>query len=201
MFKMKNISLLLIKPEALKKTDQIKKFLIKRNYKIMLEENYKNWTTVMKKIYIEFPKEELNIFIQGYKKGLWKNKFKILILKNIGGNTIEKLKKDEGNFIKYQKNKENTLRAKFGLPKKYNKQFINKNRNTIFTYNGFHCPKNKEELKHHLKLFNLEVTSFNKRLTYLKLPSPVITISNFFLYSSSCSSTFSFKNPILISLL
>ena len=153
---MKDFSLLLIKPEALRKRKKIKEFLKQKNYKIIDELNFKNWTKIIRKIYFEFSKKELNNFIKDYKKSKWKNNFIIIIISHKKLKTIKKLKKDQGNFINYQSKKEDTLRSRFGLSKKYNSYFKNKKINTTFTYNGFHVPKSKKELEHHLKLFRIK---------------------------------------------
>ncbi len=148
---MKDFSILIIKPEVIEKTEEIEESIKKRGYKIISKIEKDNWRNTAKIMYNEFSPKEIDIYIQGYDKHKFGDKFLILVLKHKEGNTLEILNKDKGNFIKYQTKDEKTLRAEFGLPKKYNLQHDN----ITFVYCGIHCPKNEEERKSQIKLFSL----------------------------------------------
>lgn len=148
---MDDFSILIIKPEVIEKKKKIIKSLKKRGYKILLEKEEDNWRNTAKVIYPEFSSKQIKTYIQGYNKYNFGNKFTILVLKHKKGDTLEKLKEEQGDFIKYQTQNEKTLRAEFGLPKEYNLQ----HEEITFVYCGIHCPENKEELKSHIKMFSL----------------------------------------------
>ncbi len=149
---MEDISLIIIKPEIIDRFSDIKKSLRKRGYKIIFQKKYNSWRKIAKKLYSEFSSEEIKTYIVGYDKHKFDDKFIMLIVTCEKGNTVEKLNKDKGNFIDYQSKNINTLRAEFGLPKRYNLQ----HGNISFTYCGFHCPQNQEELIRDLNILHLK---------------------------------------------
>ncbi len=148
---MKDFSILIIKPEVIEKKEEIEKSIQKRGYEILMKIEKNNWRNTAKIIYNEFSPKEIETYIKGYNKHKFGDKFLILVLKHKEGDTLKRLNGDKGNFIKYQTEKEKTLRAEFGLPKDYNLQ----HENITFIYCGIHCPESKEELKSQVKLFSL----------------------------------------------
>ena len=148
---MKDFSILIIKPEVIDKTKNIEKSIDKRGYKILLKIEKNNWRNTAKIIYNEFSPKEIDTYINGYDKHKFGDKFFILVLRHKEGNTLNRLNKDKGNFIKYQIENEKTLRAEFGLQKEYNLQ----HEDITFVYCGIHCSETEEELKSQIKLFSL----------------------------------------------
>ncbi len=146
---MKDFSILIIKPEVIKITEEIIKSINRRGYKIIFRIEKNNWRNTAKKIYNEFSPKQIKTYINGYDKHKFGDKFLILALKHQKGSTLKRLNEDKGNFIRYQTENEKTLRAEFGLPKKYNLQ----HQEITFVYCGIHCPQTEEELKYQIKLF------------------------------------------------
>ena len=151
---MKDFSILIIKPEAIENKEKIIISLNKRGYKIILKKEFTNWRNTMAKIYKEFSSEEIETYIKGYDQHKFGDKFIILLLTHKKGNTLQRLKEEKGNFINYQKKKENSLRGEFGLPEKYNTKY----RGITFVYCGVHCPENEEELELQLKMFDISLS-------------------------------------------
>lgn len=148
---MKDFSILIIKPEVIERIEEIVKSIEKRGYEILLKIEKENWRNTSKIIYNEFSQNQIETYIKGYDKYKFGDKFLILVLQHKENNTLERLKRDKGNFIKYQTEAEKTLRAEFGLPKEYNLQ----HQEITFVYCGIHCPETEEELKFQTKLFSL----------------------------------------------
>lgn len=148
---MKDFSILIIKPEVIERKEEIVRSIEKKGYKILLKIEKSNWRNTAKIIYNEFSPEEIETYIKGYDKHKFGDKFLILVLNHKEDNTLNRLNKDKGNFIKYQTENEKTLRAEFGLSKEYNFQ----HENITFVYCGIHCPETEEELRYQVKLFSL----------------------------------------------
>ena len=144
----KSFSILIIKPESIKREKEIFLFLEKKGYNIIYKKESNNWKNVVKKINYKLSKNQFNTYIKGYYKYKFGYKFLILLLIHKESDTFNRLIKDKGNWQTYQNKKEDSLRGKFGLSKKYNLCCDG----ATIVYCGFHCPKNEEELKTCLEL-------------------------------------------------
>jgi len=147
-----NFSLLIVRPEAFLKAKKIKASLQRRKYLILGEKKYDNWKDIVSQIYkTTFNPQMMDYYLQMYDQYCFGNNFLCYIVSIEGGDTLRKLRKELGNFKSYQTKKEDTLRAEFGLPSDYNGNLGN----MIFTFPGLHCPKNKKELRDHLRFFQI----------------------------------------------
>lgn len=149
----KDFSILVVKPEIIGRKKDIVKSLVKRGYKVILEKKVGGWRNAAKKLYTEFLPEQIGVYLEGYDKYCFGDAFTVFVLKHKDGDTIRRLKKNEGDFIRYQTQDEKTLRAEFGLPENYNQT----HGEITFVYCGFHCPKDENELKSQLELFAISM--------------------------------------------
>ncbi len=150
---MKDISLLVIKPEVARKQKKVVVSLKKRGYAILLQRKYDNWPRYARRIYTEFRKKELNCYLSKYIHKRWKNFFYVLLVHHKKENTVQRLKKEKGNYISYQSRNERTLRAEFGLSARENVMCGK----ITFVYCGIHCPAGKKEFLKELQLFKIKI--------------------------------------------
>ena len=149
---MKDISLVIVKPEIISRTEQVISSLRKRGYDILLQKAYTGWRELAKKIYTEFTPEQIKVYLSGYDKHNWNDDYMALIVSHKEGNTLKRLKQEQGNYVAYQTQKENTLRAEFGCLADKNLYFDD----ITFTYTGIHCSADEKELGLELKLLHLD---------------------------------------------
>ncbi len=148
---MEDVSLVIVKPEVIGKIESVKKSLGNKGYLILFEKSYSDWLSYARKIYSEFTAEEIQTYIDGYSKHSFGKEFIVLLVKSKKGNTLKRLNEDKGNFIRYQKQNDDSLRSEFGLSADYNL----KHGNVTFVYCGIHCPESQKELDYQLNLFKL----------------------------------------------
>ncbi|MBS3127932.1 hypothetical protein J4410_02210 [Candidatus Woesearchaeota archaeon] len=151
---MDDISLLLLKPEVVKKEKEIQQYLEKKGYTILRKKKFSSWVSFVKKKYGEFSNEEREVYLSGYQKNKWGTTFIVFVLQHRQGDTLSILRRDLGHFIGYQDTHEDSLRAKFGQGQK--KNMIQGK--ITFAYNGFHCPQDEEELQEDFEILGMNLS-------------------------------------------
>ncbi len=151
---MQDISILIVKPEAIKRFDEVRTSIGKREYVSLFERKDSDWIEKMEEIYSpQFSKERISWLVESYQKADFGDEFEVLVLRHQRGNTLVKLEAEQGHFIDYQKTRGETLRHEFGLPTLYNLQTVDRDFTVVF--NALHCPKTQEDLRRHLSILNL----------------------------------------------
>ncbi|MBI2632302.1 hypothetical protein HYW75_04825 [Candidatus Pacearchaeota archaeon] len=149
---MKDQSILVVKPEIIERHHEVKLSLERRGYFSLVNEIRNGWIEVMRQIYCpQFSSKHITSLICAYNER-WSDEYGLFLLSHNNGNTLAELNKDEGNFKDYQTQMHWSLRLEFGLPARYNIPVDDK---FTIVFNGLHCPKTKDDLERHLKIFNL----------------------------------------------
>ena len=147
---MKDFSLIIIRPEIIERRQEVLKFLRAKGYEVLAKKHLSGWRNLARNIYTEFTHQQMSRYLEEFDKNKFSDDYIVVFLKHQAGNTIAKIKEDQGNFKNYQTEEEDTLRCKFGLPSKYNIEIDD----VVFTFPGIHCPGNQEELEKHIKLLD-----------------------------------------------
>ena len=146
-----NISLLIIKPEVNKILKTIKKRLKSLGYKVVYDIQKEDFKKYLSFFYGDaYSASQIKHFVKAYEN--IDSRFHCLIIKYYRYNTIRKLTKDVGHYIRYQSIPDKSLRSEFGFPEKYN--YTRKGFSVVF--NAFHKIDNIEDFINHSKKLNLE---------------------------------------------
>lgn len=158
---MKDASIVVVKPELIEtkgivctqESGPVANSLIERGYKIESFGFRENWRIFAIEMYRRVLNEEqMTSYLRGYQENKWPNEYSFFVVSHNQGSSIARVKKDQGKFDTYQTRDEDTLRAKFGLPKKFNRRV----KDMTLVYSGIHAPSNKTELLEHIRFLGLE---------------------------------------------
>jgi len=158
---MLDASFLIVKPELIstrgsitaKIDGPVAKSLTRRGFTPCFNAERSNWQEFTMEIYKNvLNPEQLNAYLEGYAINCWGSEYSFFIIEHPEGQTMKRLKDEQGSFKGYQEKIETTLRAEFGLPKEFNRSCGE----MTLVYSGVHCPGNDSELLNHIKFLNLE---------------------------------------------
>lgn len=162
------LTYILIKPEAIEHTEEIKRGILTDGFEILEEKEIKFTYDKIREIY---PAERLNykpkrvnesmsIYIASAYLGNFRLKAKALLLR-YEDNAIKKLVELCGptDAKEYKKPKHaDTLRGRYGLGPKYNQKIEIDDKKYEVCFNGIHRPKTKKELKRGVKILFPELS-------------------------------------------
>ncbi len=143
---MKDISLLLVRPEGFSRRDEIVSWLVNHEYTILERRTLQNWYELLPEVYGQdaswkgAPPELLQEFLGEYKKRSLGTCVEAVIIAHQAGNTIDRLTKDVGPWRQYSPE---TLRHEFGLPQ---------DSSTRWVFCALHRVDNEQMLKQHIAL-------------------------------------------------
>ncbi len=149
-----DVSMLVIRPESIKRFEEVKLEIIKRGYKILKSYKLDNFSDKVSEMYSsDYPDKKVqDIFKTAYLHYDFGEFFGVLILRHKKGDTIKRLNLDIGHFKAYQNNKDDSLRCMFGFPTKYN--YINKS--CVIVFCGLHRTDSADDFIIHLGLFGIK---------------------------------------------
>lgn len=154
---MQDLSLLFVKPDGMKFYKQIGQEVKRRGYDALFEEQRAGWIPVQTDIYLgqhgQRRTEALNV---SYSM-LWSDQFGFYVLLHPEGNTIQRLKKDQGHFNRYQIEDDGSLRRMFGRGAEMNVFFEH---GFIIPFNAIHAPDSEAELYRHFDILGLKESQF-----------------------------------------
>lgn len=147
-----DISVIVIKPEALSKRMSIIDSLHRRGFEIMAERHYRQWTDFVCEFYADLSSEERNGYLAAGKRRGWTEELVALVVSHESGSSLQRATAEKGGYDDYQKNPDGSLRAEFGFGMDYNCRVGDR----TLVFNGIHATRTIQELVRTVFVLRLE---------------------------------------------
>lgn len=134
-------SLLVVKPELMATQGAVCESLHRRGFRILWSAQFEDWRAFIRRFYNDMTPPEYAAYCNAYKVRGWGFVYQAIALTLNLADPIAALKREQGEYARYQETSETTLRGEFGLSSEYNIVIGTR----MLAFNGIHAVRDKRE--------------------------------------------------------